>query len=123
MRVGCAFTMLKTFLFSPRAARLAPWLGCLLLLAVPALGWAQASAQLPGLPAFSTTPGANGSTSYTLSIQTLAMLTMLSFLPALLLMMTSFTRIIIVLTLLRQAMGLQSTPPIFCDVAGLRPGL
>ncbi len=36
---------------------------------------------------------------------------MLTFLPALLLMMTSFTRIIIVLSLLRQAMGLQTTPP------------
>src|ERR1700727_96753 len=41
----------------------------------------------------------------------LLLLTMLSFLPAMVLMMTSFTRIIIVLSLLRQALGTASTPP------------
>jgi flagellar biosynthesis protein FliP len=89
------------------------WLALLAGLAiVPALSWAQAASPLAaGIPAFNSTPAANGGTSYTLSVQTLLMLTMLSFLPALLLMMTSFTRIIIVLSLLRQAMGLQSTPP------------
>jgi flagellar biosynthetic protein FliP len=111
MRMGLALSMCKSFLNSRRLTRLAPWLGCALLLIVPVLGWAQASTQMPGLPAFSTSPGPNGSTSYSLSIQTLLLLTMLSFLPALLLMMTCFTRIIIVLSLLRQAMGLQSTPP------------
>ncbi len=44
-------------------------------------------------------------------MQTLLLLTALSFLPAVLLMMTSFTRIIIVLSLLRQALGTQSAPP------------
>jgi flagellar biosynthetic protein FliP len=95
--------------------RLAAALLPLLLLALcwlPQLSWAQASSPLSaGIPAFNSTPASNGGTSYTLSIQTLLMLTMLSFLPALLLMMTSFTRIIIVLSLLRQAMGLSSTPP------------
>ena len=46
-----------------------------------------------------------------LSLQTLLLLTALSFLPAVLLMMTGFTRIIIVLSLLRQALGTQSSPP------------
>lgn len=76
-------------------------------LALPSL----ALAQTAGLPAFTSTPGAGGGQTYTLSLQTLLLLTSLSFLPAALLMMTSFTRIIIVLSLLRMALGTQSTPP------------
>jgi len=64
-----------------------------------------------GLPAFTSTPGPGGGQTYTLSLQTMLLLTSLSFLPAALLMMTSFTRIIIVLSLLRQALGTQSSPP------------
>jgi flagellar biosynthetic protein FliP len=64
-----------------------------------------------GLPAFTSTPAAGGGTNYSLSVQTLILMTALSFLPAALLMMTSFTRIIIVLSLLRQALGTQSSPP------------
>lgn len=63
------------------------------------------------LPAFTTTPGPNGEQTYSLSLQTLLLLTMLSFLPAMLLMMTGFTRIIIVLSLLRNAMGTGASPP------------
>lgn len=63
------------------------------------------------LPAITSTTGANGSQTWSLSIQTLAMLTMMSFLPAMLLMMTGFTRIIIVLGLLRNAMGTGASPP------------
>ncbi|MBY0578141.1 MAG: flagellar type III secretion system pore protein FliP [Burkholderiales bacterium] len=63
------------------------------------------------LPMLTTTPSPGGGQTYTLSIQTLLMLTALSFLPALLLMMTGFTRIIIVLGLLRQALGTQASPP------------
>jgi flagellar biosynthetic protein FliP len=70
-----------------------------------------ALAQGAGLPAFTSTPAAGGGQSYTLSLQTLLLLTSLSFLPAALLMMTSFTRIIIVLSLLRMALGTQSSPP------------
>jgi flagellar biosynthetic protein FliP len=70
-----------------------------------------ALAQEGGLPAFSSKPLPGGGQSYTLSIQTLLTLTALSFLPAVLLMMTGFTRIIIVLSLLRQAIGTQSAPP------------
>lgn len=63
------------------------------------------------LPLINSTPAASGGQEYTLSLQTLILLTSLTFLPAALLMMTSFTRIIIVLSLLRQALGTQSAPP------------
>src|SRR4051794_22042528 len=78
----------------------------LALLCAPLLAAAQA-----GLPAFTSTPSAGGGQTYSLSLQTLLLLTALSFLPAVLLMMTSFTRIIIVLSLLRQALGTQTAPP------------
>ncbi|PXW91944.1 flagellar biosynthetic protein FliP [Sphaerotilus hippei] len=52
-----------------------------------------------------------GGTSFSVPIQTLLFFTALSFLPALLLMMTGFTRIVIVLGLLRQALGTQAAPP------------
>ncbi len=71
---------------------------------------AQALAE-PGLPAFTSTPAPGGGTQYTLSLQTLLFMTALGFLPAALLMMTSFTRIVIVLSLLRMALGTQHAPP------------
>jgi flagellar biosynthetic protein FliP len=76
------------------------------LLALPL--WALAD---PGIPAFSSTPAPGGGTNYTLPIQAMLLMTSLSFLPAALLMMTGFTRIIIVLSLLRQALGTQTAPP------------
>ncbi len=89
-----------------RSARLAwllvPGLLCALLLTTPALA--------QSLPGFSSRPLPGGGQSYTLSVQTLLVLTALSFLPAVLLLMTSFTRIIIVLSLLRHAIGVQTTP-------------
>ena len=91
----------------PRAgARVA--LFCVLtgLVLVPQHAMAQ-----PSIPAFSSVPLAGGGHSYSISIQTLLFLTGLTFLPAVLLMMTSFTRIIIVLSLLRQALGTATTPP------------
>jgi flagellar biosynthesis protein FliP len=84
--------------------------GAALALTLPHAAWAQAT-QPMGLPAFTTSAGPGGSTTYSLSVQTMLLLTMLSFLPAMLLMMTSFTRIIIVLSLLRQALGTTTTPP------------
>ncbi len=84
----------------------ARWL-LLLLLATPFV----ALAQTGGLPALTSTPGAGGSQTYTLSIQTLITLTALTFIPAGLLMMTGFTRIIIVLSILRHALGTQTSPP------------
>jgi flagellar biosynthetic protein FliP len=68
-------------------------------------------AQKSGFPAFTSSPNADGSATYTLSLQTLIFLTSLTFLPAVVLMMSSFTRIIIVLSLLRLALGTQSSPP------------
>jgi flagellar biosynthetic protein FliP len=56
-------------------------------------------------------PAAGGGTTYSVPVQTLLFFTLLTFLPAVLLMMTSFTRIIIVLSLLRMALGTQTTPP------------
>ena len=53
----------------------------------------------------------DGATQYSLTLQLLALMTLLSLLPALLLGMTSFIRIIIVLSLLRQALGTMQTPP------------
>ena len=67
---------------------------------------AQGNASLPLLIG----SGASG-TNYSVPIQTLLFFTALSFLPAILLMMTGFTRIVIVLSLLRQAIGTQSAPP------------
>ncbi len=55
--------------------------------------------------------GNSGGTSYSLPIQTLLFLTALSFIPAIVLMMTAFTRIVIVLSLLRQAIGVPAAPP------------
>jgi flagellar biosynthetic protein FliP len=65
---------------------------------------------LAGLNLMSAAP-AKGGTDYSLNVQTLLMVTALAFLPGLLLLMTGFTRIIIVLSVLRQALGLQTTPP------------
>lgn len=92
-----------SFAFSRRRTVL--HLVMLLLTALPALASAQA------LPGITSTPGPGGSQTWSLSVQTMLLLTSLSFLPALLLTMTSFTRIIIVLGLLRNAIGAQSTPP------------
>ncbi len=75
-------------------------------LALPLAVWAA-----PGIPAFNSAPAPGGGTAYSLPVQTLLLMTSLTFLPAALLMMTSFTRIIIVLSLLRQALGAQSAPP------------
>ena len=75
-------------------------------LAMTGLASAQGAGQLPLL--IGTGPGG---ASYSVPIQTLLFFTALSFLPAVLLMMTGFTRIVIVLSLLRQALGTQSSPP------------
>ncbi|CAK6491813.1 Flagellar biosynthetic protein FliP [Pantoea sp. Nvir] len=81
--------------------RLLPFLPLLLL--APA-----AHAQLPGLVSHALP---NGGQSWSLPVQTLVFITSLTFIPAVLLMMTSFTRIIIVFGLLRNALGTPSAPP------------
>ena len=65
---------------------------------------------IAGLPAVSVTTNPDGSQDYTITLQILMLMTALSFLPAILMMMTSFTRIIIVFSILRQALGLQQAP-------------
>jgi flagellar biosynthetic protein FliP len=87
--------------------RIAPALASLALWLLPAL----AMAADPGLPAFTSTPSPGGGQTYTLTIQTLLFMTALTFLPAVILMMTSFIRIVIVLSLLRQALGTMQAPP------------
>ena len=63
-----------------------------------------------GLEAITVATGDNGETTYSVTLQVLLLMTLLTFLPAGLLMMTSFTRIVIVLAILRQALGTNSTP-------------
>lgn len=63
------------------------------------------------IPLFESIPSKGGAVNYSVPVQTVILLTALSFLPAMLMLMTSFTRILIVLSLLRQAMGLVTTPP------------
>lgn len=80
---------------------------------LPLLWWLIApsafSADL-SMPALTVTTDENGVVDYSVTIQILALMTMLTFLPALVMMMTSFTRIIVVFAILRQALGLQQTP-------------
>lgn len=72
-----------------------------------------AFAQSPGfdLPLLQLQSQSGGGQTLSLSLQTLALMTALTLLPSLLLVTTSFTRIIITLSILRQAMGTQQTPP------------
>lgn len=76
-------------------------------LAVQAGAWAQS--QQGNLPLL--VGQGSGGGSYSVPIQTLLFFTALGFLPAVLLMMTGFTRIVIVLSLMRQALGTQAAPP------------
>ncbi|MEO9273543.1 flagellar type III secretion system pore protein FliP [Marinomonas sp. 5E14-1] len=77
----------------------------LLILLIPGVSLAEV-----GLPAVKVVTNADGSQDYTVSLQILFIMTALTLLPAALMMMTSFTRIIVVLAILRQAIGLQQTP-------------
>ncbi|MBK0415708.1 flagellar type III secretion system pore protein FliP [Chromobacterium haemolyticum] len=80
--------------------------GALVLWATPLIADAAG-----GLPLMSSTPAAGGGQNYSLSLQMLLFMTGLTFIPAMMLMMTAFTRIIIVMSLLRQAMGTMQSPP------------
>ena len=85
-----------------RARCLVVLLAC--LLALPLAGWA---ADLPAVTARQTAQG----TQYSLTLQLLALMTALTLLPSILLAMTSFVRIIVVMSILRQALGTAQTPP------------
>jgi flagellar biosynthetic protein FliP len=71
----------------------------------------EAIAQSNDLPLFSSRPAPGGGQSYSLPVETVLLLSALTFLPAILLLMTAFTRIVIVLSLLRHALGTQASPP------------
>jgi flagellar biosynthetic protein FliP len=90
----------------PRVGRWIQWALVPALAALHGAASAQNAGQLPLLVG----TGQSG-VSFSVPIQTLLVFTALSFLPAVLLMMTGFTRIVIVLSLLRQALGTQSAPP------------
>ena len=103
------------WLFSaPGAALLRTVLRCAVGTALLGVaGWAAAqssAAAAPGSLPLVLGSG-SGASTYSVPIQTLLFFTALSFLPAVLLMMTGFTRIVIVLSLLRQALGTQASPP------------
>jgi len=89
-------------------------LGAVMALLTPRAAFAQAATEtaVSGAldRAFSTMSGAGGE-PLSLSLQLLLIMGLLTVLPALVLMMTSFTRIIVVLAILRQALGLQQSPP------------
>ena len=85
------------------------WIWLLLMLAAPSV-WAQTAADPLSLPAVTLSTDANGEQTYSVSLQVLLLMSALTFIPAFVMMMTSFTRIIIVFAILRQALGLQQTP-------------
>lgn len=82
----------------------------LIILLAAGLLWPIAGFTAPGLEAITVTTDGKGGQTYTVTIQILALMTMLTLLPAMLFTMTSFTRVMIVLALLRQAIGTQQTP-------------
>lgn len=79
-----------------------------LLLAEPSVAFGQAQSAIEILR---TNPVSGGGQAYSLSLQALGLMTLLTLLPAILLSMTAFTRIVIVLSVLRQAIGAAQTPP------------
>jgi flagellar biosynthetic protein FliP len=79
--------------------------GALLLFAAPLIASAQ------GVPAVTVTTAPGGGQQYSLTLQVLLLMTAMTLLPGIVLMMTSFTRIVIVLAILRQALGAGQAPP------------
>lgn len=83
----------------------------LLLLVTTLLFFSSSLLAEPGaLSAVTVITNASGDQEYSVTLQVLAFMTALSFLPAMLILMTSFTRIVVVMSILRQALGLQQTP-------------
>ena len=80
--------------------------------ALVAVTWLPVAASAePGLPALTVQTAAGGGQTYSLTLQVMMLMTAVTLLPAILLMMTAFTRIVIVLGILRQAIGAGNTPP------------
>lgn len=126
-RKGCGPALIKSTAASPRASGVLGYklfwivLAVLLAIVIAAPAFAQTAPITPSAPgvgdAVDRALGQIGGQSQgqsaplSLSLQVLIIMGLLTILPGLLLMMTSFTRIVIVLALLRQALGLQQTPP------------
>ena len=87
-----------------------PLIAILVMALCPLLANAAAPAAAPGIPAVTVT-GPGGGQSYSLTLQILLLMTAVTLLPSILLMMTAFTRIVIVLAILRQALGAGQAPP------------
>ena len=68
-------------------------------------------ASAAGIPAVTVTTAPNGGQQYSLTLQILILMTAVTLLPGIVLMMTAFTRIVIVLAILRQALGAGQAPP------------
>jgi flagellar biosynthetic protein FliP len=86
------------------------WYSLVVLIVLTFFTQESAWAAMPGIDAITVTSNTKGGQNYTVTIQILFLMTMLTLLPALLLTMTSFTRIMIVLSLLRQALGTSQVP-------------
>lgn len=84
---------------------------CMVVLLVSVLGSIPASAADIALPGVQINFAGGGRGEVAMALKVLLALTVLSLAPALLMVMTSFTRIIIVLAMLRHALGMQETPP------------
>ena len=83
---------------------------CLFFSLISSTAFGQDSSIL-GMPALTSSVGENGEATYSLSLQILVLMTVLTVVPSIILGMTAFTRVIIVLSILRQALGTQQTPP------------
>lgn len=82
----------------------------LVLVILALFGGVELAAAESGIPALTMTTNDNGSQEYSVTLQILFLMSALTVLPALIIMLTSFTRITIVLGILRRAIGLQQTP-------------
>ena len=88
------------------------FLGLIVLMMLMAIGWlGTAIGATPASPAISIQLGEAGGAGPSVAMQIVMLLTVLSLAPALFVMVTSFTRIVIVLAFLRQALGTQQVPP------------
>jgi len=63
-----------------------------------------------GVPIFSVETNDSGNQEYSVTLQILGLMTLLTFIPAIIMMMTSFIRVTVVFAILRQALGMQQTP-------------
>ena len=114
-RAGAFQDVLRNVLGKPRSIVMKVRAGTVWSICSLAVVWAAFALWIPesaqaALPVVTLSPAENGAQTYSLSLQMLALMTALTFLPAGVLMMTSFTRIIIVLAILRQALGTMNTP-------------